>query len=208
MINFHNYILYWCSNVDWYSSFIIVLRSLRSLQWGAWCVWGEVRWEVRWGEVPGGCEVRWGAMRWGEVRRGEVRWGAWWVWSEDRCDEVRWGEARRGEVRCLVGVKWGAMRCDEVRRGEARWVEARWGEMCVVLQMADAQQEHQREMEGLLENVRQLSRELKLQMLIIDDFIPPEFQVPFPPLPCAPCAGRRWETPHSDLRVVDTGPLL
>ena len=187
MINFHNYILYWCSNVNWYSSFIIVLRSLRILQWGAWCVWGEVGW--------------------GEVRC-EVRWGAWWVWSE-----VRWGE-----VRCLVGVKWGAMRCDEVRwgamrcdevrRGEARRGEVRWGEMCVVLQMADAQQEHQREMEGLLENVRQLSRELKLQMLIIDDFIPPEFQVPFPPLPCAPCAGRRLETPHSDLRVVDTGPLL
>ena len=32
-------------------------------------------------------------------------------------------------------------------------------------------------MEGLLENVRQLSRELKLQMLIIDNFIPPEYQV-------------------------------
>ena len=43
--------------------------------------------------------------------------------------------------------------------------------------MADMQQEHQREMEGLLENVRQLSRELRLQMLIIDNFIPPEYQV-------------------------------
>ena len=46
-----------------------------------------------------------------------------------------------------------------------------------VFQIADLQQEHQREMEGLLENVRQLSRELKLQMLIIDNFIPPEYQV-------------------------------
>lgn len=45
------------------------------------------------------------------------------------------------------------------------------------LQIADLQQEHQREMEGLLENVRQLSRELKLQMVIIDNFIPPEYQV-------------------------------
>lgn len=43
-------------------------------------------------------------------------------------------------------------------------------------EMADMQQEHQREMEGLLENVRQLSRELKLQMLVIDNFIPPEYQ--------------------------------
>ena len=31
-------------------------------------------------------------------------------------------------------------------------------------------------MEGLLENVRQLSRELRLQMLLIDSFVPPEFQ--------------------------------
>ncbi|XP_077983562.1 kinesin-like protein KIF3A [Glandiceps talaboti] len=43
-------------------------------------------------------------------------------------------------------------------------------------EMADLQQEHQREMEGLLENVRQLSRELRLQMVVIDSFIPPEFQ--------------------------------
>ncbi|XP_005105009.1 kinesin-like protein KIF3A isoform X4 [Aplysia californica] len=43
-------------------------------------------------------------------------------------------------------------------------------------EIADLQQEHQREMEGLLENVRQLSRDLKLQMTIIDSFIPPEYQ--------------------------------
>ncbi|XP_064610162.1 kinesin-like protein KIF3A isoform X2 [Liolophura sinensis] len=43
-------------------------------------------------------------------------------------------------------------------------------------EITDLQQEHQREMEGLLENVRQLSRELKLQMLVIDNFIPPEYQ--------------------------------
>ena len=43
--------------------------------------------------------------------------------------------------------------------------------------MADLQQEHQREIEGLLENIRQLSRELRLQMLIIDNFIPQDYQV-------------------------------
>lgn len=42
--------------------------------------------------------------------------------------------------------------------------------------LGDLQQEHQRETEGLLENVRQLSRELRLQMLVIDSFIPPEYQ--------------------------------
>ena len=31
-------------------------------------------------------------------------------------------------------------------------------------------------MEGLLDNVRQLTRELRLQMLLIDSFIPPEYQ--------------------------------
>ena len=31
-------------------------------------------------------------------------------------------------------------------------------------------------MEGLLDNVRQLTRELRLQMLIIDTYIPPEYQ--------------------------------
>ncbi|XP_074651128.1 kinesin-like protein KIF3A [Tubulanus polymorphus] len=43
-------------------------------------------------------------------------------------------------------------------------------------EIADVQQEHQREMEGLLENIRELTRELKLQMLTIDAFIPPEYQ--------------------------------
>ena len=31
-------------------------------------------------------------------------------------------------------------------------------------------------MEGLLDSVRQLTRELRLQMLIIDSFIPQDFQ--------------------------------
>ncbi|XP_071846585.1 kinesin-II 85 kDa subunit-like [Apostichopus japonicus] len=43
-------------------------------------------------------------------------------------------------------------------------------------EVADMQQEHQREMEGLLDNIRQLSQELRLQMLTMDSFIPPEFQ--------------------------------
>lgn len=47
----------------------------------------------------------------------------------------------------------------------------------VYFQMADLQQEHQREIEGLLENIRQLSRELRLQILIIDNFIPQDYQV-------------------------------
>lgn len=48
--------------------------------------------------------------------------------------------------------------------------------MSAKAEIADLQQEHQREAEGLLENVRQLSRELRLNMLLIDAFIPPEYQ--------------------------------
>uniref|UniRef100_A0AAY5KMD0 Kinesin-like protein n=1 Tax=Esox lucius TaxID=8010 RepID=A0AAY5KMD0_ESOLU len=48
--------------------------------------------------------------------------------------------------------------------------------MAAKSEMADLQQEHHREIEGLLENIRQLSRELRLQMLIIDNFIPQEYQ--------------------------------
>ena len=44
-------------------------------------------------------------------------------------------------------------------------------------ELADVQAEQQREMEGLLDNVRQLTRDLRLQMLVIDAFIPPEYQV-------------------------------
>ena len=46
-----------------------------------------------------------------------------------------------------------------------------------VAELADVQAEQQREMEGLLDNVRQLTRDLRLQMLVIDAFIPPEYQV-------------------------------
>ncbi|XP_067948401.1 kinesin-like protein KIF3A [Watersipora subatra] len=43
-------------------------------------------------------------------------------------------------------------------------------------EIEDLQQEHQREMEGLLDNVRQLSKELRLQILTINSYIPAEYQ--------------------------------
>lgn len=43
--------------------------------------------------------------------------------------------------------------------------------------MSDLQQEHQRETEGLLDNIRELSKELRLQSMVIDSYIPQEFQV-------------------------------
>ena len=52
-----------------------------------------------------------------------------------------------------------------------------------IAELADLQADQQREMEGLLDNVRQLTRDLRLQMLVIDAFIPPEYQVNFPNTP-------------------------
>ncbi|KAL4002681.1 Kinesin motor domain family protein [Acanthocheilonema viteae] len=42
-------------------------------------------------------------------------------------------------------------------------------------ELADVQMEHQREMEGLLDSVRQLRSELLLQLLIIENYVPMEF---------------------------------
>ncbi|KAJ8668704.1 hypothetical protein QAD02_010367 [Eretmocerus hayati] len=48
--------------------------------------------------------------------------------------------------------------------------------LSVKAELADLQQEHQREMEGLLEGVRSMSRELQLQELILNNYIPVEYQ--------------------------------
>lgn len=66
----------------------------------------------------------------------------------------------------------------EEAAGKTRKLKKVWAMlMSAKAEMADLRQEHQREAEGLLENVRQLSRELRLNMLLIDAFIPPEYQV-------------------------------
>ena len=44
-------------------------------------------------------------------------------------------------------------------------------------ELVDLQSEQQREMEGLLDNVRSMTRELRLQMLAIDSFVPTDYQV-------------------------------
>lgn len=44
-------------------------------------------------------------------------------------------------------------------------------------ELSDLVQEHQREMEGLLEGVRGIGRELQLQELILNSYIPIQYQV-------------------------------
>ncbi|XP_066591336.1 kinesin-like protein KIF3A [Prorops nasuta] len=48
--------------------------------------------------------------------------------------------------------------------------------MSVRAELSDLQQEHQREMEGLLEGVRGIGRELQLQELIVNSYIPIQYQ--------------------------------
>jgi kinesin family protein 3/17 len=46
-------------------------------------------------------------------------------------------------------------------------------------EIEDMRQEHQTQMEQLLEGVRQLSKELKLSTLVVDEYIPAAYQVSF-----------------------------
>ncbi|KAI4493729.1 PREDICTED: kinesin-II 85 kDa subunit [Polistes canadensis] len=48
--------------------------------------------------------------------------------------------------------------------------------MSVKAELSDLQQEHQREMEGLLEGVRDIGRELQLHELIVNNYIPLQYQ--------------------------------
>ncbi|XP_070000439.1 kinesin-like protein KIF3A isoform X3 [Penaeus vannamei] len=65
----------------------------------------------------------------------------------------------------------------EENAGKTRKLKKVWTLlMAAKSELGDMQAEHQREMEALLESVRHLSREHKLHQLIIDSFIPLEYQ--------------------------------
>lgn len=44
-------------------------------------------------------------------------------------------------------------------------------------ELADQMREQQREMEGILDNIRALKREIQLADLVLDSYIPKEYQV-------------------------------
>ena len=65
----------------------------------------------------------------------------------------------------------------EEASGKTRKLKKVWSMLqSAKAELTDLQGEQQREMEGLLDSVRHLTRELRLQMLIIDNFVPPEYQ--------------------------------
>uniref|UniRef100_A0A672MZ83 Kinesin-like protein n=1 Tax=Sinocyclocheilus grahami TaxID=75366 RepID=A0A672MZ83_SINGR len=92
--------------------------------------------------------------------------------SNDELEERR----KREQERLDIEEKYTSLQ--EEAQGKTKKLKKVWTMlMAAKSEMADLQQEHHREIEGLLENIRQLSRELRLQMLIIDNFIPQEYQV-------------------------------
>ncbi|KAE8614587.1 hypothetical protein XENTR_v10008229 [Xenopus tropicalis] len=93
-----------------------------------------------------------------------------------RAEKLRRELEEKEQERLDIEEKYTSLQ--EEAQGKTKKLKKVWTMlMAAKSEMADLQQEHQREIEGLLENIRQLSRELRLQMNIIDSFIPQEYQV-------------------------------
>ncbi|XP_031521895.1 kinesin-like protein KIF3A isoform X3 [Papio anubis] len=92
-----------------------------------------------------------------------------------RAEQLRRELEEKEQERLDIEEKYTSLQ--EEAQGKTKKLKKVWTMlMAAKSEMADLQQEHQREIEGLLENIRQLSRELRLQMLIIDNFIPRDYQ--------------------------------
>ncbi|KAM4746790.1 kinesin-like protein KIF3A isoform 4-T4 [Rhinophrynus dorsalis] len=92
-----------------------------------------------------------------------------------RAEKLRRELEEKEQERLDIEEKYTSLQ--EEAQGKTKKLKKVWTMlMAAKSEMADLQQEHQREIEGLLENIRQLSRELRLQMSIIDNFIPQEYQ--------------------------------
>nr|UQZ09998.1 kinesin-like protein KIF3A [Opsariichthys bidens] len=92
-----------------------------------------------------------------------------------RAEQLRRELEEKEQERLDIEEKYTSLQ--EEAQGNTKKLKKVWTMlMAAKSEMADLQQEHHREIEGLLENIRQLSRELRLQMLTIDNFIPQEYQ--------------------------------
>nr|ALP83459.1 kinesin family member 3A [Boleophthalmus pectinirostris] len=92
-----------------------------------------------------------------------------------RAEQLRKELEEKEQERLDIEEKYTSLQ--EEAQGKTKKLKKVWTMlMAAKSEMADLQQEHHREIEDLLENIRRLSRELRLQMLIIDSFIPQEYQ--------------------------------
>ncbi|XP_024151498.1 kinesin-like protein KIF3A isoform X1 [Oryzias melastigma] len=92
-----------------------------------------------------------------------------------RAEQLRKELEEKEQERLDIEEKYTSLQ--EEAQGKTKKLKKVWTMlMAAKSEMADLQQENNREIEGLLENIRQLSQELRFQMHIIDNFIPQEYQ--------------------------------
>uniref|UniRef100_A0A8C6NJT7 Kinesin-like protein n=1 Tax=Nothobranchius furzeri TaxID=105023 RepID=A0A8C6NJT7_NOTFU len=92
-----------------------------------------------------------------------------------RAEQLRKELEEKEQERLDIEEKYTSLQ--EEAQGKTKKLKKVWTMlMAAKSEMADLRQENSREIEGLLENIRQLSRELRLQMLVIDNFTPQEYQ--------------------------------
>ncbi|ELT90430.1 hypothetical protein CAPTEDRAFT_154669 [Capitella teleta] len=92
-----------------------------------------------------------------------------------KADELRKALEEKEKEALNIEERYSTLQ-DEIT-GKTRKLKKVWTMlMQAKSEVTDLQEEHQREVEGLLENVRQLSRDLRLHMLVIDSYIPAEYQ--------------------------------
>uniref|UniRef100_G3Q2I5 Kinesin-like protein n=1 Tax=Gasterosteus aculeatus aculeatus TaxID=481459 RepID=G3Q2I5_GASAC len=92
-----------------------------------------------------------------------------------RAEKLRRELEEKEQERLDIEEKYTSLQ--EEAQGKTKKLKKVWTMlMAAKSEMADLQQEHHGESEGLLENIRELSRELRLQMLIVDNVIPQEYQ--------------------------------
>eukprot|EP00095_Tigriopus_kingsejongensis_P001128 snap_masked-scaffold1099_size62903-processed-gene-0.6 protein:Tk01128 transcript:snap_masked-scaffold1099_size62903-processed-gene-0.6-mRNA-1 annotation:"kinesin-like protein kif3a isoform x2" len=92
-----------------------------------------------------------------------------------RENELRHTLQQKEAERMDIEEKYSSLQ--EEAAGKSRKLKKVWNMyQSAKAELHDLQTEQQREMEGLLDNVRHLTRELRLQMLVIDSFIPGDYQ--------------------------------
>lgn len=94
---------------------------------------------------------------------------------QDRERELEKLIAEKEQERINIEEKYASLQ--EEAAGKTKKLKKVWSMlMSAKSEMADQEEEHQRETEGLLDIIRELRKELLLDTLLIDSFIPPEFQ--------------------------------
>nr|XP_039263743.1 kinesin-like protein KIF3A [Styela clava] len=92
----------------------------------------------------------------------------------DQQEELRKQIEEKEAERINIEEKYNSLQ--EEIQGKTRKLKKIWTMiMSTKSELEDIQQEHQREMEALLDGVRELSQDVQLQTLICDAFIPPEY---------------------------------